>query len=129
MKNNIWNISYGISKMAYRNALSSTTHWVDITVMKYKIQKETNKYFFINCNRLSTYSFWMNEVRNVDYWINRYKKEDVSIGWVQSKEDLIIKLNKSIELIKKDDDITENHKKQYILSYNLILDYLDDNNF
>lgn len=129
MKNKIWNILYQIRKMSYRNASSSTPNWVDITILKYEIKKETPKYFFIQYNKLSTYVFWENKVLNMNYWIKKYKKENVEMVWNESKEDLIIKLNKSIELITKDDDISENQKKQYILSYNLILDYLANNNF
>lgn len=129
MKNKIWNQLYKIAKNTYRDWFSRDIKWIDITIRKYKIVKETPKYYFLQLNILSTYCFGTNKVSNRDYWTVRYKKEDVNIEETEDKNFLIEILNKIIEVIDSDDDISNNHKKQYRLSYDLIMEYLKDNDF
>lgn len=127
MINEIWNKCYNIRKMIYKTSWW-TIQWVDFTIIKHTIKKETEKSFMILTEKMSTFLFWVNEVCVSNHWEQRCKKEDVEIS-NEDKDKLIQDLWKAINIINNDDNICENHKKQYRISYDLILEYLKNNNF
>lgn len=125
----IWYITYNVTKMSYSMNKTGNVQWVDLTIRRFEITKESPKYYYVQCNVLSTYHFWKNKLSNRDFWIKKYKKENVNITEVETKDYLIDRLNKIIDFIEKSDDITNNHKNAYKTSYDLIIEYLRENNF
>lgn len=127
MNNAIWNLLYKVTNMSYRMAGATKPYWYDITVNKYEIIKETNKFLFLKCTTLNTFNFWENKAREFAYKEHRYKKEDVNIEWVETREVLLERLEKYIWKIHESKDITENQKELYQKSYELIVEYLKNN--
>lgn len=126
MKNNIWDTVYNVWLMTYKS-----TGWNirgrEITIRKYKIIKETPKFYILSINIYRTFNY--SEIHKVTNYIHekeRYRKEKVGIWIVETKDDLIKKLNKTIKQVHEDDNLSVNAKKEYQKSYDVYIKYFKD---
>ena len=118
MKNKIWNIVFKLWTRTYKSWWK--TIWKDLEITKYEIIKETPKYFFIQIDRYETFLLDKQDFQHLSNKdLNRYKKENVEIKWIETVDDLFKKLDKTVKDLLSSDDITENDKKNYKKIHNI----------
>lgn len=125
--NKIWNIKYKVWLKTYKYSLGWDVYWREIYIVKYELIRKTKKMFIIKGEIYRTFLYDKHKLQIQNSWEQRYKKENVKIMWIETNEDVLKKLNKTIKLIKESKNyLTENEKKEYEKSYNILYKYFNN---